>query len=285
MLTTSKEMLLEASKNGYAVPAINTQGGNYDIIWAICKAAEDLRSPIILAHYVSTGAYSGHDWFVNVCKWCASKVSVPVAIHLDHGADFDICMEALKLGFTSLMIDGSTKPIEENAAMTNEVIKVAKCFGVPVEAEIGELLRLDDAGTVMENKNIVDPEEVRRYLSLCQPDSLAIGIGNAHGYYKGEPDIHLEELEKVREFTDMPLVLHGCTGMKDEIVKDAIKLGVAKINFGTEIRYKYVQHYEEALKELNHQGHSWKLSQFANERLQEDVKRIIRLAGSDGKVK
>ena len=83
----------------------------------------------------------------------------------------------------------------------------------------------------------------------------------------------------------MPLVLHGCPGMKDEIVKDAIKLGVAKINFGTEIRYKYVQHYEEALKELNHQGHSWKLSQFANERLQEDVKRIIRLAGSDGKVK
>ena len=187
MLTTSKEMLLEASKNGYAVPAINTQGGNYDIIWAICKAAEDLRSPIILAHYVSTGAYSGHDWFVNVCKWCASKVSVPVAIHLDHGADFDICMEALKLGFTSLMIDGSTKPIEENAAMTNEVIKVAKCFGVPVEAEIGELLRLDDAGTVMENKNIVDPEEVRRYLSLCQPDSLAIGIGNAPTAPKASP--------------------------------------------------------------------------------------------------
>ena len=285
MLTTSKEMLLEASKNGYAVPAINTQGGNYDIIWAICKAADDLRSPIILAHYVNTGAYSGHDWFVNVCKWCASKVSVPVAIHLDHGADFDICMEALKLGFTSLMIDGSTKPIEENAAMTNEVLKVARCFGVPVEAEIGELLRLDDAGAVMENKNIVDPEEVRRFLSLCQPDSLAIGIGNAHGYYKGEPDIHLDVLENVRKFTDMPLVLHGCTGMKDEIVKDAIKLGVAKINFGTEIRYKYVQHYEEALKELNHQGHSRKLSQFANERLQEDVRRIIRLAGSDGKVK
>ena len=129
MLTTSKEMLLEASKNGYAVPAINTQGGNYDIIWAICKAAEDLRSPIILAHYVSTGAYAGHDWFVNVCKWCASKVSVPVAIHLDHGADFDICMEALKLGFTSLMIDGSTKPIEENAAMTKRVSRVPSGLG------------------------------------------------------------------------------------------------------------------------------------------------------------
>ena len=89
MLTTSKEMLQQAAANGYAVPAINTQGGNYDIIWAVCKAAEDLGSPIMLAHYVSTGAYSGHDWFVNVCKWCASKVSVPVAIHLDHGVVFE----------------------------------------------------------------------------------------------------------------------------------------------------------------------------------------------------
>ena len=283
MLVTNKENLIEAAGNGYAIPALNTQGGNYDIIWAACRAAEEMKSPIILAHYVSTGAYSGHDWFVQVCKWCADKVSVPVSIHLDHGADFDICMEALKLGFTSVMIDGSTSPIEENAAMTNEVIKVAKCFGVPVEAEIGELLRLDNMGTVMENKNIVDPCEVKEFLGLCQPDSLAIGIGNAHGYYKGEPDIHLEVLEAVRKFTDIPLVLHGCTGMKEEIVKEAIKLGVAKINFGTEIRYKYVEHYEEGLKTLDHQGHSWKLSQFANDRLTEDIKDIIRLAGSEGK--
>ena len=283
MLTTSKQMLVEAAAGGYAVPAINTQGGNYDIIWAICKAAEDLKSPVMLAHYVNTGAYSGHDWFVNVCKWCASKVSVPVAVHLDHGDGFDICMEALKLGFTSLMIDGSAKPIEENARMTNEVLKVARCFRVPVEAEVGELLRLDNMGGVMENKNIVDPEEVRRYLGLCQPDSLAIGIGNAHGYYKGEPDIHLEILEAVRRFTDITLVLHGCTGMKEDIIREAIRMGVAKINFGTEIRYKYVEHYQEGLETLEHQGHSWKLSQFANECLQEDVKKIIRLAGSEGK--
>lgn len=283
MLTTSKKMLMDGAAKGYAVPAINTQGGNYDIIWAICKAAEDLKSPVMLAHYVNTGAYSGHDWFVNVCKWCADRVSVPVAIHLDHGDGFAICMEALKLGFTSLMIDGSTKPVEENARMTNEVLKVAKCFGVPVEAEVGELLRLDNMGTAMENKNIVDPEEVRHFLKLCQPDSLAIGIGNAHGYYKGEPDIHLEILEAVRKFTDIPLVLHGCTGMKEEIIRDAIRMGVAKINFGTEIRYKYVEHYEKGLKTLEHQGHSWKLSRYANERLQEDVRKIILLAGAEGK--
>lgn len=282
MLTTNLEQMQKASREGYAIPAINTQGGNYDIIMGICKAAQEMQSPIILAHYVSTGAFSGHDWFVNVAKWCANKVSVPVSIHLDHGDGFPICMEALKLGFTSVMIDGSTKPVEENAALTQSVVKVAKCFGVPVEAEIGELQRLDN-GVVQENKNVAAPEQVKEFLSLCQPDTLAIGIGNAHGYYKGKPDIKLAVLREVRKFTDIPLVLHGCTGMDTDIIQEAMKLGVAKINFGTEIRYKYVQHYEEALKTLDHQGHSWKLSQFASDALCEDVKDIIRLSGSQGK--
>lgn len=284
MLTTNLEQLKKAAKGGYAIPAINTQGGSYDIIMGICKAAEEMQSPIILAHYVATGAYSGHDWFVQVAKWCAGKVSVPVSIHLDHGSDFDICMQALKLGFTSVMIDGSTTPVEENAALTQSVVKVARSFGVPVEAEIGELQRLDADGAVLENKNTADPEQVRQFLSLCDPDTLAIGIGNAHGYYKGEPDIKLDVLRKVREFTDIPLVLHGCTGMKEDIIREAIGLGVAKINFGTEIRYKYIQHYQEGLNTLDHQGHSWKVSQFACNALAEDVKNIIRLSGSAGKV-
>lgn len=283
MLTNNLEQLRKAAKNGYAIPAINTQGGNYDIIMAVCKAAEELKSPIILAHYVSTGAYSGNDWFVEVAKWCANKVSVPVSIHLDHGDGFDICMEALKLGFTSVMIDGSKMPIQENAALTQSVVQVARVFDVPVEAEIGELQRLDNEGVMLENKNIADPEQVRQFLSLCQPDTLAIGIGNAHGYYKGKPDIKLEVLRAVREFSDIPLVLHGCTGMEESVIQEAIHLGVAKINFGTEVRYKYVQHYQEALENLNHQGHSWKLSQYACNALAEDIKNIIRLSGSEGK--
>ncbi len=283
MLSNNLDMLKRAYKEGFAIPAINTQGGNYDIIWACCRAAQEMRSPMILAHYVSTGAFSGNDWFVNVAKWCADKVDVPVSVHLDHGDGFPICMEALRLGFTSVMIDGSTRPIEENAAMTNEVLKVAKYFDVPVEAEIGELLRLDN-GVPLENKNIVDPQEVRDFLKLCTPDTLAIGIGNAHGYYKGKPDIHLEVLEAVKETTDIPLVLHGCTGMEEEVIRKAIRLGVSKINFGTEIRYKYVQYYEEGLKNLDHQGHSWKLSMYASDILVEDVKNIIRLSGSAGTV-
>lgn len=283
MLVNNREMLLKARRNGYAIPAINTQGGNYDIIWAICKTAEEMRSPVILAHYTSTGAYSGNDWFVQVARWCAGKVSVPVSIHLDHGDSFETCMQMLKLGFTSIMIDGSRLPIGENAALTNKVIEVCKCFDVPVEAEIGELLRLDDKGVAMENKNTADPEQVRQFLNLCRPDTLAIGIGNAHGYYRGTPDIKLDVLRRVSEFTDMPLVLHGCTGMSEDIIKEAIKLGVAKINFGTEIRYKYVEYYKEAIDTLEHQGHSWKLSQYACDKLGEVVGHIIELSGSRGK--
>lgn len=281
MLCTNLEQMRVARREGYAIPAINTQGGNYDIIMAICRAAEEMRSPVILAHYVATGAYSGHDWFVQVAKWCASKVSVPVSIHLDHGDGFPICMEALRLGFTSLMIDGSRLPVAENAALTESVAHVARCFGVPVEAEIGELQRLDD-GAVTQNKNIADPEQVCEFLSLCRPDTLAVGIGNAHGFYKGTPDIRLDVLERVRAFCDLPLVLHGCTGMDEHVVREAVKLGVAKINFGTEIRWKYIRYLEEGLK-LDHQGHSWKVFRHACEALTQDVRHIIALSGSEGR--
>ena len=282
MLTTTYAMLEDAKKRGYAVPAINTQGGNYDIIWACCRAAEEMQSPMILAHYVATGAYSGNDFFANVAAWCANKVSVPVAIHLDHGENFKICEESLKNGFTSLMIDGSRLPIEENAALTNRVIEMAHRVNIPVEAEIGELLRLDDPESMRLAKNVADPEIVQAFLKLCRPDSLAIGIGNAHGYYTKEPEIRLEVLEAVRTFCDIPLVLHGCTGMGHDVVKKAIALGICKINFGTEIRYKYMQYLKEGIS-VDLQGHSWKLSQYANNRLTEDVKEIIRLAGSEGK--
>lgn len=283
MLTTTHEMLQKAYKEHYAVPAINTQGGTYDMIRAICMAAEEMQSPVILAHYVNTGSYSGHDWFYETAKWMANQVSVPVAIHLDHGESFERCMEMLKLGFTSIMFDGSALPVEENAAATEEVAKVCRVFGVPLEAEIGELCRLDDKGNQMGASNIADPEVVKRYLELCSPDSLAIGIGNAHGFYKGPVDIRVDVLEACRKFTEIPFVLHGCTGMDESLIKRSIDAGVAKINFGTQIRCQFVQYLKEGLETGADGGHAWKLSQYAELRLREDVKEIIRLAGSGGK--
>ena len=283
MLTTTFEMMQKAYHGHYAVPAINTQGGTYDIIRAICMAAEELQSPVILAHYVNTGSYSGHDWFYETAKWMAEKVSVPVAIHLDHGDSFERCMEMLKLGFTSIMFDGSALSVEANAAATEEVAKVCRAFGVPLEAEIGELCRLDDKGNKMGSSNIADPETVRQYLELCRPDTLAIGIGNAHGFYNGPVDIRVEVLEECRKFTEIPFVLHGCTGMDEALIRRSIESGVTKINFGTQIRTQYIQYLKEGLEKGADGGHAWKLSQYAEGRLREDIKDIIRLAGSEGK--
>ena len=284
MLTTSKEILYQAFKNNYAVPAINTQGGTYDIIMTICKTAESRKSPIILAHYALTGQYSGDDWFKEVALWCALKVSVPVAIHLDHGDSFELVARCLKYGFTSIMYDGSSLPVEENAKNTNEIIKMCHAFGVPVEAEIGRLLPSSLEGGKTAANNVVDIEDVKSFLSLCSPDSLAVGIGNAHGFYKGKPNIQLSILKQCREIADIPLVLHGCTGIPDKTVKKAISLGVSKINFGTLVRHKYVEYLKEGIETLDHQGHIWKISQYASRKLEKVISDIIDLSESAGRV-
>ena len=282
MLTTTKEMLRRAQEGGYAVAAVNTQGGTYDIIRAVCMAAQELRSPVILAHYLSTGAYSGHDWFYQTAKWMAEKVDVPVAIHLDHGDTVDHCRECLELGFTSIMYDGSALPLEENAANTNQVITACHERGVMVEAEIGQIGRIDAQGNNMDSTNVADPEQVLAYLELCRPDSLAVGIGNAHGFYKAKPEIHLEVLEAVRRHTDVPFVLHGCTGMDTEMIRTAVGFGVAKINFGTQVRHNSMTYLREGCK-MDFQDHAWRLSAYAEERLRGDIREIIRLAGSEGR--
>lgn len=284
MLVSAKEMLEKARAGKYAVGQFNIN--NLEWTKSILLTAQELNSPVILG--VSEGAGKYMTGFKTVAAMVSAmidelNITVPVALHLDHGT-YEGCYKCIKAGFSSIMFDGSHYPIEENIEKTKELVKIAHAMGLSLEAEVGSIGGEEDG--VVGMGECADPKECKAIADLGI-DFLAAGIGNIHGKYPANwQGLNFEVLENVKkEVGDMPLVLHGCTGMKDEIVKDAIKLGVAKINFGTEIRYKYVQHYEEALKELNHQGHSWKLSQFANERLQEDVKRIIRLAGSDGKVK
>ncbi len=286
MLCTSKEMLDKAAKGGYAVPAINTQGGTYDIIRAICMSAERMQSPIILAHYMATGQYSGDDWFVETAKWCAERVSVPVAIHLDHCEDFATCVRQMHTGFTSIMYDGSALPMLENAKRTEEVVRACHACGIPVEAEIGTLEKRDADGNLLVKSTAADPEEVREFLKLCHPDSLAVGIGNAHGFYTEKPKIQLEILNQIRAFTDIPLVLHGGTGLDDDIVKQAISRGIAKFNVATQIRHAHIQYLKQGIEEKRagvDNGHAWKLSEWVCGKLADDVDKIIELAGSAGK--
>ena len=281
-LIGSKEMCLQAQQKGYAVPAINTQGGNYDIIRAVCEAAEELRSPVMLAMYVKNTHYYGAEWFTKVSRYFADRVSVPIAIHLDHGDTFESCVEAISLGFNSVMLDCSSDSIEDNIIKTNQVIRAARAVGVSVEAEVGELARLDESGAVAENKNLASVDDVTEFVAGSQPDLLAVGIGNAHGFYKGRPDIRLDLLRDIRAATDIPLVLHGATGIPEKDVKEAIQIGITKINFGTLVRHKYIEYYREGIETLDHNAHSWKVAKYAQERLKEVIKGIIRLSGSDG---
>ena len=283
MIVTAAELMADAQKKKYAIPAINTQGGNYDIIRACVEAAEEVGSPMMLAMYVANVHYYGMEWFAETAKYLGGKSSKPVVIHLDHGDTFENCCRAVKYGFTSVMLDCSTDPLDENIRKTNEVIRMAHATGVSVEAEVGELQRMDAEGNIAENKNLANVEDVKRFVENAQPDMLAVGIGNAHGFYKGKPNIRLDVLRDIREITDIPLVLHGCTGMAEETVKEAIQIGICKINFGTLVRHKYMEFYREGIETLDHNAHSWKVAQYACNKLKDVVKDIIELSGSAGR--
>ena len=178
--------------------------------------------------------------------------SVPVALHLDHGQEFADCVEAVRAGFTSVMCDGSKLPLEENIALTRKVVEMAAAVGVTVEAEVGQLL----SGEIDPNSPaIVQVDDVRRFTAAVEVDMLAVAIGNSHGYYKGVPIINTQRLKEVRAVTDVPLVLHGCTGMAEATVKECIGLGMAKINFGTMLRNNYLKYFDEAYHNTDHQGH------------------------------
>ncbi len=283
MIVTAAELMADAQEKKYAVPAINTQGGNYDIIRACIEAAEEVGSPMMVAMYVANVHHYGMEWFAETSKYLGGKSSKPVVLHLDHGDTFENCCKAVNCGFTSVMLDCSTDSLDENIRKTNEVIRMAHATGVSVEAEVGELQRLDGDGAAAENKNLASVEDVQKFVDNSQPDMLAVGIGNAHGFYKGDPDIRLDVLQDIRNITDIPLVLHGSTGMKEEIVKEAIDIGICKINFGTLIRHKYMEYYKEGIDTLDHNAHSWKVAQYACNKLKDIVKEIIDLSGSAGR--
>ena len=249
MLVNNLEQMQRATREGYAIPAINTQGGNYDIIMAICRAAEEMRSPVILAHYVACGEYSGHDWFVQVAKWCADRVSVPVSIHLDHGNDFDICMQALKLGFTSVMYDCSTAPYEENLARVAEMVRICHGMGATVEGELGHVGDNEGAGK-LENPSdyYTDPAVAADFVRKTGVDALAVAVGNAHGDYAFPPKLDFGRISDISRITGLPLVLHGGSGLSDQDFREAAERGICKVNIFTDLDKAGKAGIEQGLK-------------------------------------
>jgi ketose-bisphosphate aldolase len=281
-LVNCKNIVLNAQRGSYAVAAMNSNGGNYDIMRACLETAEECKAPAIINVYAKNARYAGMAYVAHSARFLIEQFapSVPVAIHLDHGQSFEDCVAAVRAGFTSIMCDGSMLPLDENIALTRKVLEVARAVGVTVEAELGQLL---SGQSDPDSPAIVQVEDVTQFTAQVKVDMLAVAIGNSHGYYKGVPVINVERLKQVRAVTDVPLVLHGCTGMSEETVRECIAGGMAKINFGTMLRNNYLKYYDQAYHETDHLGHPWRCMQYAKDKLKEDVRWILGLTGSEGK--
>jgi len=233
-LVSMKEMLIEAKENRYAVGQFNIN--NLEYIQAILQAAEEEKSPVILGVSEGAGRYmGGFKVIVTMVKSLmeAYGITVPVAIHLDHGSSFEKCAEAIHAGFPSVMIDASSKPIDENIETTGKVVELAHIHGVSVEAEIGTVGGQED-DVIADGVIYADPEECRRLVKATDIDCLAPALGSVHGPYKGEPNLGFNEMKDISETIELPLVLHGGTGIPSEDIQHAISLGTAKINVNTE---------------------------------------------------
>ena len=241
-LVNSRELLIQAQCGGYAVGAFNVE--NMEMMQAAIAAAELENSPIILQTTPSTVQYGGTALYASMARALAQQSAVPVAIHLDHGSSYSLCVRAAGDGYTSIMIDGSALPIEENIALVRRVVETAQAFsGRPcVEAELGKLGGKEDALEVKEGEDqYTDPGEASFFVAQTGVDSLAVAIGTAHGFYKGKPKLDFQRLAELREAVKVPLVLHGSSGVPDEDVQRAISLGVCKVNFATELRAAYTE--------------------------------------------
>ena len=242
---TSEKMLLDAQKGGYAVGAFNVE--NMEMVMAVIAAAEELRAPLMLQTTPSTIKYAGLDMYLANVKAATERASVPVCLHLDHGDSFDLAMRALRTGYTSIMIDGSHNVFEENIAVTKAVADACRPSGIPVEAELGKVGGKEDDLDGGEGNGYTDPLEAKEFVERTGVTSLAVAIGTAHGVYKGVPKLDLDRLAEIRKVVDIPLVLHGASGLSEEAVVESIKRGICKVNFATELRIAYTDGVKEFL--------------------------------------
>lgn len=241
---TSAEMLLDAQKNGYAVGAFNVE--NMEMIKAVLAAAEEMRSPVMLQTTPSTLKYASPELFAAMVKAEAATVSVPVCLHLDHGSSYELAMRAVKAGYSSVMIDGSALPFEENIAVSASVVKEAHAAGIPVEAELGTVGGKED-NLVRSGSIYTDPDDAVKFVAETGVDSLAVAIGTAHGIYKSTPKIDVDRLSAIRQVVEIPLVLHGTSGVPEDVVAECVRRGICKVNYATDLRLAYTAAVREFL--------------------------------------
>lgn len=234
-LVTSTQMMLDAQKNHYAIGAFNVE--NMEMAQAVVEAAEDLGVPVMLQTTPSTVRYASVQIYAAMIGAIAQAAKVPVALHLDHGDSIELAARAIRGGYTSIMIDGSGLPFEQNIEKTAAVVAMAAPNGLPVEAELGMVGGKED--DLEQGDVYTNPAEAAEFTQRSGITSLAVAIGTAHGFYSGTPVLDVERLREIRKVVDIPLVLHGASGLSDQQVRDCIKEGICKVNFATELRCAY----------------------------------------------
>ena len=239
-LVTTKDLMLDAQKNHYAIGAFNAE--NMEMVQAIIAAAEELRAPVIVQTTPGTLKYASPAMFHAMVAAAASEASVPVVMHLDHGSSYELAMQAFRAGYTSVMIDGSHESFEDNIALTKSVADAGRAMGVPVEAELGKVGGKEDDGPAVEGESpYTDPAEAKEFVERTGCTSLAIGVGTSHRVYTSDPHIEQSVVKAIRDAVDVPLVLHGTSGVPDEQVAEAVKNGICKVNYATELRQAYTK--------------------------------------------
>ena len=281
MLVTSKEMLLTAQKKGYAVGAFNVE--NMEMVMAVLAAAEETGSPVIMQTTPGTLKYAGLDFYLANVRAAAERTKIPVVMHLDHGNSFELAMQAFHTGYTSIMIDGSKLPFEENIALTKRVTDACHPGNIPVEAELGRVGGKEDDLENEDENPYTDPDEAKEFVEKADPDFLAVGVGTSHGVYKGVPKVNVEVLSAIRNVVDIPLVLHGTSGVPDEQVKDCVSRGICKVNYATDLRIAYTNGVRDFLKENPEAFDPKKYGVVGMERVKEYVMQKMEVVQSTGR--
>lgn len=282
-LVTTKSMLLDARKRGYAVGAFNAN--NLELVQGIVMAAEKENAPVIIQVSQGGAEYAGVEEMAAIVKVIAAKAKVPVALHLDHGVDFVYNMLCLRSGYTSLMYDGSQLSFEDNIRITREIVDAAHAVGIPVEAELGKVPKDPSKvfGPEELKKYMTKPEEAKEFVDKTHIDSLAVAVGSMHKMKTQAAKLDIERIKAIRQTVSVPLVLHGASGVRDEEVGKAIEAGICKINVATHLTQVFTEVIREELGRDSNVVDIRKYFPKAREAVMKAVEAKIRLYKADGK--
>lgn len=281
-LVPMNDILADAEERGYAVGAFNVN--NLAGMQAVAQAAEEERSPVIIQIYSGGVALLGLPYIVAMAEAAAQSVSVPVALHLDHGRDLEVVEACVQGGFSSVMIDGSRLPLDENIEVSRKTAQMAHAAGISAEAELGRIgSGAQEVSEADRSKFLTDLEEAQKFVQETDVDALAVAIGSAHGLYKFKPKLDFDRLKEIRSSVKAYLVLHGGSDLPEDQIRRAIELGITKINVATDLSVAYTGVLREIV--AGSEGIIWPGRVFSatREAMKELVKARIRLFGSSSK--